>query len=186
MDGKFDISGIRIETPRLILREWTYDDLQDFYRYASVDGVGECAGWRHHQSIDESKRILASFIDGKKTFALQEKSSGRVIGSLGIEYSDIKSLRESDVLKGREIGYVLAKDKWGQGLMTEAVSAVIDYCFANFDWDFITCGHFLQNDRSRRVIEKCGFAFVEENDFNTCMNTVERTRDYVLYRRDRL
>ena len=88
MNAPIDVTNIRIETPRLILRMWTEDDLHDFYEYASVDGVGEKAGWSHHQSLDESKRILGFFIQGKKTFALEWKETGKVIGSLGLEPRD--------------------------------------------------------------------------------------------------
>jgi ribosomal-protein-alanine N-acetyltransferase len=44
---------------------------------------------------------------------------------------------------GREIGYVLNKDYWGKGLMPEAVEAVIDYCFREINFDWLTCGHFV-------------------------------------------
>ena len=46
MDVKIDITGIVLQTPRLILREWRESDLNDLYEYASVDGVGEMAGWK--------------------------------------------------------------------------------------------------------------------------------------------
>ena len=52
-----DISNTRIETPRLILRPWKDSDLEDFYAYASEEGVGEMAGWAHHQSMEESRKI---------------------------------------------------------------------------------------------------------------------------------
>ena len=68
-----DVTNIRIETPRLILRPWRQTDLRDFYEYASVDGVGQMAGWRPHQSMEESQMILDMFISGKKTLALEQK-----------------------------------------------------------------------------------------------------------------
>lgn len=182
MNAQFDISGICIETDRLLLREWTNADLYDFFAYASVDGVGEMAGWPHHENIDVSKTILSLFIEEKKTFALEEKATGRVIGSLGLEFLSVPALKENPTIKGREIGYVLAKDKWGQGLMTEAVKAVIAWVFENTDWDFVSCGHFVRNDRSRRVIEKCGFEYFSDSIYTTLMKTQEPTRNYVLYR----
>lgn len=72
--------------------------------------------------------ILKSFIQHKKTFALELKESSKVIGSIGLEVRDV-DLGIPDALLGREIGYVLNKDYWGKGLMPEAVKAVIDYCF---------------------------------------------------------
>ena len=52
MNADFEINGKVIETERLILRPFREEDLGDFYEYASVEGVGEMAGWKHHESID--------------------------------------------------------------------------------------------------------------------------------------
>ena len=83
-----DISNTKIETPRLILRPWQDSDLEDFYTYASEEGVGEMAGWAHHQSMEESRKILNLFMEGKHTFALELRENGHAIGSLGLEERD--------------------------------------------------------------------------------------------------
>ena len=156
MNVKIDISNTRITTQRLVLRPWQPEDVQDFYAYASVDGVGQMAGWLPHQSLEESRQILKMFMEEKKTFALEYE--GKVIGSLGIEAYDEEALPEFTDKQGREIGYVLAKDYWGRGLMPEAVSAVIDYLFNEMKLDFIICCHFTDNAASWRVQQKSGFA----------------------------
>ncbi len=178
MNAKIDVTNICIETPRLLLRAWCEADLDDFFEYASVPGVGEAAGWNHHESIEVSKRILDGFIGEKKTFALLLKENAKVIGSLGLEELDPDPLDDGKF--GREIGYVLSKEYWGRGLMTEAVHAVIDYCFRVLDYDFLTCGHFVQNSRSRRVIEKNGFIFFGESRYETRYDTTEISRNYIL------
>ena len=174
-----DVTGIRIATDRLILRPWKPDDLSDLYEYASVEGVGEMAGWNHHKNFEESKVILDSFIRHKKTLALELKENGKVIGSLGMEELDPDPVVGERY--GREIGYVLSKDYWGRGLMTEAVRSVIHYCFQVLRYDYLTCGHFLANQRSRRVIEKCGFTFFAESEYHTRYDTVEISRNYILH-----
>lgn len=179
MNAPIDVTNIRIETPRLILRSWEERDLADLYEYASVPGVGEMAGWCHHKDISESERILKMFIDGRKTFAIVLKESGKVIGSLGMEEMDPDPIGEGKL--GREIGYVLSRDYWGRGLMPEAARAVIDYCFRVLGYDYLTCGHFLRNDRSRRVIEKMGFVCFGESKFETRYDTVEISRNYIIY-----
>jgi len=156
MNVKIDISNTRITTQRLVLRPWQPEDVQDLYAYASVDGVGQMAGWLPHQSLEESRQILKMFMEEKKTFALEYE--GKVIGSLGIEAYDEEALPEFAHKRGREIGYVLAKDYWGRGLMPEAVNAVIDYLFNEMKLDFIICCHFTDNAASWRVQQKCGFA----------------------------
>ncbi|MBE6949963.1 MAG: GNAT family N-acetyltransferase [Ruminococcaceae bacterium] len=173
-----DITGIRIETERLILRPWAMDDLDDFYAYASIEGLGQMAGWTPHKSMEESEFILDLFIEGKKTFAIELKETGRVIGSVGIEEPDPDP--EAEKL-GREIGYVLHKDYWGRGLMPEAVKAVVDYCFHVLDYDFLTCSHFDWNLQSKRVIEKCGFQYFSTTRSETRYDTVENSVNYILY-----
>ena len=155
MNVKVDISNVVLKTERLILRPWTLADLDDFYEYASVDGVGQMAGWLPHENKEKSLLILNMFIEEKKTFALVY--NGKVIGSLGIEEYNENEIVEFALKSGRELGFVLAKDYWGKGLMPEAVKAVINYCFNDLKLDFLACGHFVDNDQSRRVQEKCGF-----------------------------
>ena len=50
MNAEFRINGKEIETERLVLRAFRQSDLEDFFEYASVDGVGEMAGWQHHEN----------------------------------------------------------------------------------------------------------------------------------------
>ena len=180
MNAPVDVSGIRIETERLILRPWEETDLADFYEYACVDGVGQMAGWLPHKSVEESKTILDMFIRGKKTLAIQLKDSGKVIGSVGLEERDGNADVPPDSM-GREIGYALSKAYWGRGLMPEAVQAVIRYCFDVLDFDWLTCGHFVWNSQSRRVIEKIGFRYVKNILHTTRYETQEETSLYILY-----
>lgn len=174
MNAEIDVTNVILETERLILREWKLSDADDLFEYASVPGVGECAGWPHHKDFDESFGRVQKFINERHTFAIVYKENNKVIGSLGIEeYKLEEKLTEFYDYKGREIGYVLSEDYWGHGLMTEAVKKVIDYCFQKLDYDFLLCGHFDWNDRSRRVIEKCGFKPYRKLVFDTKLDGKE-------------
>lgn len=179
MNVQIDITNTILLTERLVLRPWKESDLQDFYEYASVDGVGQMAGWTPHKDLDESRKILSHFIEGKHVFALEHE--GKVIGSLGVEMYNEEYYPEFAQLHGREIGYVLSKAYWGRGLMPEAVKAVIQWLFETVALDFIMVGHFDWNSQSRRVIEKCGFQYVKTTQFNTRYGTVENALDYIMY-----
>ena len=175
MNAIYRINGKVIETERLILRAFRESDLDDFYEYASVEGVGEMAGWKHYKSIGDSAEILDMFINEDKTFAICLKESGKVIGSLGIEkYGLEEKLTEFDTYRGREIGYVLSKDYWGRGLMPEAVKAVIDYLFEDLNFDFLLCGYYNFNAQSKKVQEKCGFKPYRALTMDTRMGTKEQ------------
>ncbi len=158
MNAEIDVTGIILDTKRLVLRPWEKGDLDDLFEYASVPGVGEMAGWPYHKNKEESEYRLNRFIEEKKTFAIVYKENGKVIGSLGVEEYDLEDkLSEFFDYRGRSIGFVLSKDYWGMGLMPEATKAVVDYLFNVLDYDFLLCGHFDFNDRSKRVQEKCDF-----------------------------
>ena len=180
MNAPIDLSHVTLQTERLTLRPWRETDLEDFYAYAKVDGVGQMAGWTPHKNREESREILAHFISGKHSFALEYR--GKVVGSLGIETYNEESYPELENLKGREIGYVLSKDYWGRGLMPEAVKAVIKYLFETVGLDFILVGHFQWNRQSARVIEKCGFQYIKSCPYETKYGTVENSEKSILYR----
>lgn len=180
MIAPVDVTAIRIETERLILRAWREEDLNDLYEYARVDGVGQMCGWHPHKRIEDSRMVLRMFMDGKRTFALELKENGKVIGSLGLEEREVH-LNVPREQQGREIGYVLSKDYWGRGLMPEAVKAVIDYCFNQLRFHWLSCGHFDSNSQSRRVIEKCGFNYLRDIIHTTYMGTKEPAKLYILH-----
>ena len=174
MNAKVDISGVRLETERLILREWNLQDLEDFFEYASIPEVGPMAGWPPHENKEISLEILKRFINGKKTFAIVYKENNKTIGSLGIEeYGLEDKLTEFIPYQGRSIGYVLSKDYWGKGLIPEALKEVINYCFNDLNYDFLLSGHFDFNHRSCRVQEKCGFVPYRKIDFDTKLGKEE-------------
>ncbi len=187
MNAEIDITGVVLRTKRLILRPWRLSDLEDFYRYASVDGVGQMAGWVPHRSREESRAILTRFVDGKKTFALEYQ--GKVIGSLGVERYREEQFPQYAALRCRMLGFVLSKDYWGRGLMPEAVEEVLRWLFEDQKLDAVLCAHFLSNKQSARVQEKCGFRHVAYGAFETHFGTVEEdetnaiTRDEWLLKR---
>ena len=174
MNANFEIGELVIETERLILRPFNQSDLHDFNEYASVPGVGEMAGWRHHETVEETQKILDMFIKEDKTFAIVFKKNNKVIGSLGVEeYGLEEKLTEFKSYYGREIGYVLSKDYWGKGIMPEAVEAVITYLFDDLNLDFLTCGYYDFNIQSKRVQEKCGFKPYRKLVMDTRLGTKE-------------
>ena len=182
MNPEIDISNVILKTERLLIRPWRQSDLDDFYSYASVDGVGQMAGWKPHESKEESKIILDMFISHKKTFALEYQ--GKVIGSVGIEKYNETHFPEFKNKKCREIGYVLSKEYWGQGLMPEALKEVIRFLFENANLDVIFCGHFLWNEQSHRVQEKNGFKHYAFDTYETAFGTTEENEVTILKRED--
>ena len=145
-----------LTTERLILRSFTMDDAADFYEYAKDPDTGIHAGWKPHESIEESRRILTSFLEADETWAICERSTQKVIGSIGLHPDSMRSLRPE---RCRMMGYVLSKAYWGQGLMTEAAREVQRFAFEEMGLSLLSIRHASYNRRSARVIEKLGFSY---------------------------
>lgn len=146
-----------LETKRLLLRKFKESDSKDVFEYAKNDLVGPNAGWKPHKTEEESKQIINKFIEKDDTYAIVLKSENKVIGSIGFHEKGSDSSIENKCQ--REIGYALNPKYWGQGIVPEAVKAVIEYGFNELNVDLIWCGHAEFNYNSKRVIEKCGFTY---------------------------
>ena len=82
-------------------------------------------------------------------FAIEVK--GKAVGGIGI------LLKDDIYKKNVEIGYWLGEEYWGQGIISSAITEIVDYTFRNFDVFRIYAGVFEYNLASMRVLEKAGF-----------------------------
>ena len=90
---------------------------------------------------------------GRDILAMTEKGSDSPIGSLGVFPTDFGAGKGQP-----EIGYCLGRAFWGRGYIPEAVRKVVGLCFQS-GAKTVWCAHFVGNDKSRRVIEKCAFRY---------------------------
>ena len=157
MDIKVDFTDLLIKTDRLVLRPFKDCDLEDFYEYAKTPGLGEMAGWPHHESIDETRKVLERFKKNKDVLAIEK--DGKVIGSIGLHPVDDEFYKDFEDKKGKEIGFVLSEPYQRQKIMTEAVKALMKYAFEDLDLDFISAGYFRNNFKSRAFQKKLGFTY---------------------------
>jgi len=146
-----------IETDRLFLRNWKLSDNKDVYKYGESELVGPNAGWSPHKSEEDSKEIIKMFIKDDDALAVVLKTENKVIGGIGLHKRDPDKRLEG--LDQREIGYVLNPAYWGNGYIPEAVNGLLKIGFGKMNLDLIWCGHFEDNNKSKRVNEKCGFHY---------------------------
>lgn len=113
------------------------------------------AGWAPHSDWQNSLQILKGYMEAGDIWAVALRESGKVIGQLRM-YPD----ENRGKYVAKYLSYALSADYWGQGLMTEAVKAVIQYAFEELEGiDLLSVFHSPDNARTRRVIEKCGFTY---------------------------
>lgn len=143
-----------LETERLTLRMWEKKDAAQLYDYAKDPDVGPNAGWKPHSSQGESRLIIDTLFRVNETWAIVEKETGIVIGSIGLEPDKYRP-----GVSSREMGYSLAKSRWGRGYMTEAAARLIQYAFETLKLEILMIRTSETNIRSQRVIEKSGFTY---------------------------
>ena len=115
------------ETERLILRPWEEADAESLYEYAKDDRVGPAAGWPVHTSVENSREVIRGVLSEPWTFAVCLKEDNKAIGSVGLMIGKASNLDIPET-EG-EIGYWIGVPFWGQGLIPEAVRALIRYGF---------------------------------------------------------
>lgn len=148
-----------INTNRLILRHWQENDAEALYKYAKNPAVGQIAGWSPHTSVAHSLEIIRTVLSAPEIYAIVPKATNEPVGSVGImPYSNAQhdTIPQS---RDMEIGYWIGVPYWGQGLMPEAVCCLLQRCFTDLDIQTVWGGYYDGNDRSRRVLEKCGFTY---------------------------
>lgn len=141
-----------LQTERLVLRAFDLNDTVDVFAYAHNPLVGPMAGWSPHRSLEESRQVVQHFIDRGDAWAVVEKKTGRVIGSIGLHVDG-----KREVENARMLGYALGEAHWGQGYATEAAVAVLRYAFEELCCPVVSAYHFPKNAKSKHVIKKLGF-----------------------------
>jgi RimJ/RimL family protein N-acetyltransferase len=138
--------------PRIRLRDFRPDDIDDVFLYASDPLVTRYAGWQPHRSPHDSRvyiqRCLADWWS-PITFAVEHLNEQRVIGVV-----DIRTV--SRLWGIGEIGYTLARRSWGQGFNVEAGRLIIHYGFERLSLRRIRAVCDTGNRRSYRTMEKLG------------------------------
>ena len=147
----------RLETPRLLLRPLVMHDAQDIYDYSRDPEVARYVLWSAHRSVSESRAylryILRQYREGApSSWGIVLKATGRVTGTIGyMAYNEENSTVE--------VGYSLARSLWNQGLMTEALQAVLAFSFERMQIHRVEAQHNAANPASGRVMSKCGMHY---------------------------
>jgi ribosomal-protein-alanine N-acetyltransferase len=145
----------RLTTARLRLRPATVADADAlFAAYASDPEATRYLSWRTHRSVDETREFLAgaqaSWRDEREwIWVLSTADDDQQIGALGA----------ANTPHGIEIGYVLGRAWWGEGLVSEALAELMRWLRAQPDvfriWAYCAVGHV----RSARVLERSGMTY---------------------------
>ena len=148
-----------MQTDRLLLRPWRPADAEALYRYASDPAVGTAAGWPPHRSVAESREVIGSVFAAPEIYAIVLRATGEPVGCIGLQPVTATEGPDAPGKDEAELAYWLGRPHWGRGLTTEALRLLLARCFGALKMKAVWGVHYEGNAASRRVMEKCGFAF---------------------------
>ena len=139
------------------IRKWELSDAKDLAAALSNKKVQDNLrdGLPYPYTEQDGKEFISAMLsaDENETFAFAITVNNMVIGSIGI-------FRQGNIHRQTaELGYYIAEEYWGKGIMTEAVKQICEYVFANSDIIRIYAEPFAYNIASCRVLEKVGFQY---------------------------
>jgi RimJ/RimL family protein N-acetyltransferase len=142
-----------LETKRLTLRAPRLEDAKTIAALANDRRIAEnTARIPHPYKLSDAENFIGAVNKGEEALFLitarDGVNKGEIIGACGFVTHD-KAMPE--------LGYWLGVEHWGKGYATEALHALIDYMFGEFDHPALQAGARVTNPASRRVLEKCGF-----------------------------
>ena len=147
---------MNLESARLLLKEISWDDLENIHRLHSFPEVDEFNTLGLPENIEETRRIISPMIEGKSktpqksyTWKINLKDSNDFVGIAGMNLS-------CDKFKLGEIYYKILPDHWGKGYATEVSKILIRSGFDVFNLHKVEAGVSTENIKSIRVLEKCG------------------------------
>jgi RimJ/RimL family protein N-acetyltransferase len=147
-----------LETDRLVLRGFTEDDVDHLYELNSDrDVMWFLNGGEPTPREEVRSRIIPFFLgfyerhDGLGFWAAESRSAGDFLGWFHLRPTEDGSV---------DLGYRLRKAAWNQGYATEGSRALIRKCFTDLGVHRVVAHTMAVNQPSRRVMEKCGLAFV--------------------------
>ena len=139
------------------IRRWELSDARDLAPALSNKKIQDNLrdGLSYPYTEQDGKEFISAMLAANEndTFAFAITVNGKVIGSIG-------AFRQGNIhRKTAELGYYIAEEYWGKGIMTEAVKQLCDYVFSNTDIIRIYAEPFAYNIGSCRVLEKAGFQY---------------------------
>jgi RimJ/RimL family protein N-acetyltransferase len=177
---------VRLETERLILREWREAD-----KALYADIIGDPHVRRFFPSVGTYadadagiERAKQRLIDHGYTFlATERKSDGAFIGMLGMAPMTDDLRAAIPRCPPAEIGWQFDKQFWGQGFAPEGARAMLDFAWTSIGLPEVGAITFRDNLPSRRVMEKIGMTYDPTSDFeHPAIPEGHPLRSHVLYR----
>lgn len=158
-DGMLSHSGtIRIESEHLILRRFRMEDVSAiFYNWTNDPQVSLFMRSKPHKTMQETRELVEKWLSQYSNpsfyrWGIELKSDGSLVGAIRLT-----TVNEGDSCA--DVGYCIGRRYWGQGIATEALSAVIYFAFERVGYNRVEAYHAAENPASGRVMEKAGMRY---------------------------
>ena len=150
------------------LRPWSMNDLESLVQNANNPAIAKnmMDQFPYPYTTEAGIKFIEFATKDQPIHIFAIEIEGKAVGGIGLH------LQEDVRKKNAELGYWLAEPYWGKGIITKAISEMVEFGFKNFDIDRIFARPYGTNKGSQRVLEKAGFILEARFD-KTCYKNNE-------------
>lgn len=165
-------------TKRLVLRALRQEDTLAMHYYAKDSKVGPMAGWEPHKNTLETLNMIKLLITDNDMWAITIDDV--LIGTINLSVAEGKPYDP----RIRELGFALNPEFWGQGIMPEAITAVIKYAFDILKIKKLLVKHYDFNYQSESVLKHFNFKRIKDTYEEDYKKDIQLIINYEMNRKD--
>lgn len=167
-----------LETKRIILRKIETRDAPTLLKWGQDSLYHKSAGYQFLENLAAAQKSVLQYQERPYSYGIELKDSNRLIGLVELYERGLDEY--NGLLMTKDLGFLLDKEYWHQGFMTEALQLIISFAFENLNQNQIWAGTFVSNESSQKLLKKLGFRYVYTTDYSMVSSLINYQEKYYL------
>ncbi|RMC25815.1 MULTISPECIES: GNAT family N-acetyltransferase [unclassified Lactobacillus] len=165
---------------RVFLRSFNKSDAPTIFKWGQDDYYQRLGGFQHYENLTQAEAAVNQYTARKYSYAVCLHKNQQLVGLVEL-YE--RGTNEQDLLKTKEVGFLLDKNFSGHGLMTEALTLLFTYAFGQLKQKVLWAGTFKDNLRSQKLLQRLGFHYVYAVDLGQISDIFTYEEKYYLLKK---
>ncbi|MGX4763125.1 GNAT family N-acetyltransferase [Holzapfeliella sp. JNUCC 72] len=152
-----------LETKQTILRGFELEDSDVLYEWGQNPIYKKRAGYPEVKTRQDAVNLCKTYRKSSLTFAIESKQTHEVIGVFEVNERGVEETSGLD--RTKEVGFLVDQRYWGQGIMTEVLSRMLNYLFKELNQLEVWAACYIENEACQHLLEKVGFNYMYQLDY---------------------
>ncbi len=169
---------VMLESKRIVLRNIEMTDAPILLKWGQDSIYHKSAGYQYLEDLDAAKKSVLQYQNRSYSYGIVLKENNRLIGLVELYERGLDEY--NGLLMTKDLGFLLDKDYWHQGLMTETLKLIINYAFKDLKQNQLWAGTFVSNTNSQKLLKNLGFRYVYTTDYSAVTSLFNYQEKYYL------